>query len=271
MLQKWFSIPVEPNTLVEHGGKTYRSKCYTAAEPGDSPDWALEGLSQSSAVVLVKGDKGDKGDCGLRGTDGAAGRDGRDGLDGKDGKAGLDAPRIAEIVATDNSLTVYFNDGHAKEVPLVVDTPPDSTPIKYYKGFHNPDAAYSVGDVVKVGASVYLCTNPPAKGSLSLDNWTLLTSPAGRSGGGSGGVAGPAGPKGDKGDKGDVGPAGPPGAGTGTLRLPKYTVATLPSAATEGDMAFVTDSLGRTLDGAVHEGGSSSVVVWFDGTNWKQT
>jgi hypothetical protein len=53
-------------------------------------------------------------------------------------------------------------------------------------------------------------------------------------------------------------------------RLAKYTVATLPTNAVEGDMAFVTDGLARTLDGDVHGGGTVKLAVWYDGTAWVQ-
>jgi hypothetical protein len=271
MLQKWFPIPIEPDTVVEHLGMVYRSLRYTAAEPGRSSDWVEEGKSQSSAFALVKGDKGDQGLSGVDGKDGLDGKDGRDGRDGRDGKDGRSAPEISDIVATDKSFVVYFQNGTFKEVPFAFDTVPGSTPVKYYRGNHNYETEYTPGDMVKAGASLWLCTGVPPKGALSTDYWVQLTSP-GRIGGsgGSGGV-GPQGPKGDKGDKGDPGPAGPPGSGAGTSRLPKFTVATLPTTAVEGDMAFVTDCLGRTLDGDVHDGGTARVVVWFDGTNWKQT
>jgi hypothetical protein len=111
------------------------------------------------------------------------------------------------------------------------------------------DALYHVGDVVKAGSGLYLCTKPPAKGSLSLDYWALLMSP---------GVRVASGPT-------------SPGSGGALARLTGYTVDSLPVNAGAGDVAFVTDSLGRTLDGDVHGGGAARVVVWFDGTNWKQT
>ena len=51
------------------------------------------------------------------------------------------------------------------------------------------------------------------------------------------------------------------------LRLPEYTVATLP-AGTKGDMAYVTDALVPAFLTAVSGGGAVVTPVFFDGTNW---
>ncbi len=53
-------------------------------------------------------------------------------------------------------------------------------------------------------------------------------------------------------------------------KLPSYTVATLPSAATcgAGSMAFVTDATLTTAYTAVIGGGSNKVLVVSDGTDW---
>ena len=49
-----------------------------------------------------------------------------------------------------------------------------------------------------------------------------------------------------------------------------YTVATLPSAsaAGKGAKAFVTDATATTFASTVAGGGSTSVPVYSDGTNW---
>lgn len=50
-----------------------------------------------------------------------------------------------------------------------------------------------------------------------------------------------------------------------------YTVATLPSAITEGvgSIAFVTNALAPTFGATVVGGGSVAAPVYSDGTNWK--
>lgn len=51
------------------------------------------------------------------------------------------------------------------------------------------------------------------------------------------------------------------------LRLKGYTVATLPSG-TQGDLAFVTDALAPTYNGALTGGGAIVVKVFHNGTSW---
>jgi hypothetical protein len=53
--------------------------------------------------------------------------------------------------------------------------------------------------------------------------------------------------------------------------LKNYTVATLPSAVTEGVGArsFVTNALAPTFGATVVGGGAVAVPVYSDGTNWK--
>jgi hypothetical protein len=55
------------------------------------------------------------------------------------------------------------------------------------------------------------------------------------------------------------------------LKLPSYTVATLPAAGTAGAgaKAFVTDSNATTFAATVAGGGSNKITVTSDGTNWK--
>ena len=56
---------------------------------------------------------------------------------------------------------------------------------------------------------------------------------------------------------------------SGLMRLGVYTVATLPSAASNaGALAQVTDSSVTTNGSTVAGGGSSRVPVFSDGTNW---
>lgn len=54
---------------------------------------------------------------------------------------------------------------------------------------------------------------------------------------------------------------------TGVVRLKGYTVGTLP-VGTQGDTAFVTDSLAPTFLTAVVGGGAIVTPVFYDGTNW---
>ena len=49
-------------------------------------------------------------------------------------------------------------------------------------------------------------------------------------------------------------------------QLAQLTVATLPTDAAAGTLAFVTDSSVST--GTVAGGGSTPVLVWFNGTDW---
>lgn len=55
------------------------------------------------------------------------------------------------------------------------------------------------------------------------------------------------------------------------VKLPSYTVATLPAAATvgAGAMAYVTDSNTTTFNATVAGGGANNIKVTSDGTNWK--
>lgn len=55
---------------------------------------------------------------------------------------------------------------------------------------------------------------------------------------------------------------------TGTVRLPGYTVATLP-VGTVGQMAYVTDATSPTYNGALTGGGAVVVRVFFDGAIWR--
>lgn len=52
------------------------------------------------------------------------------------------------------------------------------------------------------------------------------------------------------------------------MRLKGYTVATLPGSPTQGDTAFVTDSLTPVTLAIVAGGGASVVTVFYNGTNW---
>jgi len=54
-------------------------------------------------------------------------------------------------------------------------------------------------------------------------------------------------------------------------RLPRYTVATLPSASGTGNgsRVFVTDANATTFASIVAGGGSNGVPVYSDGTNWR--
>ncbi len=54
---------------------------------------------------------------------------------------------------------------------------------------------------------------------------------------------------------------------TGTVRTKGYTVATLP-AGTVGDMAYVTNALTPSYLATVVGGGSQTVPVFYNGTNW---
>lgn len=60
--------------------------------------------------------------------------------------------------------------------------------------------------------------------------------------------------------------------GGGTVILPAYTVATLPSTAATGKvagaMAYVTDATAPTYNGALTGGGAVTVPVFYDGTAW---
>ena len=47
-------------------------------------------------------------------------------------------------------------------------------------------------------------------------------------------------------------------------RLPRFTVATLPATAEEGDMAYATDGR-KAAEGAA---AGTGTLVFFDGTNW---
>jgi hypothetical protein len=51
------------------------------------------------------------------------------------------------------------------------------------------------------------------------------------------------------------------------IRLPGYTVATLPAGAA-GDTAYVTDALAPVFLGTVVGGGAVTCPVFFDGANW---
>lgn len=53
-----------------------------------------------------------------------------------------------------------------------------------------------------------------------------------------------------------------------TLRLPAYTVATLPAAGTAGRVAYVTDATSPTYLGTLTGGGSVVTPVFDNGTNW---
>lgn len=55
------------------------------------------------------------------------------------------------------------------------------------------------------------------------------------------------------------------------VKVPSYTVATLPSAATvgAGSIAYVTDSNTTTYNATVAGGGANKIGVTSDGTNWK--
>ena len=57
------------------------------------------------------------------------------------------------------------------------------------------------------------------------------------------------------------------------VKLPSYTVATLPAAGTvgAGSMAYVTDSNTTTYNATVAGGGANKITVTSDGTNWKVT
>jgi hypothetical protein len=48
-----------------------------------------------------------------------------------------------------------------------------------------------------------------------------------------------------------------------------YTVATLPSASTKGQRAFVSDANATTFDSIVAGSGTNYVPVFADGTNWR--
>jgi hypothetical protein len=55
-----------------------------------------------------------------------------------------------------------------------------------------------------------------------------------------------------------------------TARLMGYTLATLPSSPSVGDLAYITDSLfSPTYDGIVNGGGSYIAKVFFNGTTWR--
>ena len=58
---------------------------------------------------------------------------------------------------------------------------------------------------------------------------------------------------------------------SGYPRLPRFTVAELPSAAQEGagTMVFVTDSNSTTFNAIVAGGGTNGVSCRSDGTNWR--
>lgn len=53
-----------------------------------------------------------------------------------------------------------------------------------------------------------------------------------------------------------------------TVRLKGYTVATLPSGATQGDTAYVTDATTPTYLGALTGGGAVVCPVFYNGTAW---
>lgn len=57
------------------------------------------------------------------------------------------------------------------------------------------------------------------------------------------------------------------------LKLPSYTVGTLPAAGTvgAGSIAYVTDANATTQNSIVAGGGSNKVLVFSDGTNWRIT
>jgi hypothetical protein len=55
----------------------------------------------------------------------------------------------------------------------------------------------------------------------------------------------------------------------GLIQLSGYTVATLPSDAQAGDLAYVTDADSPTWNATVVGSGSETVMVMYDGTNWK--
>lgn len=59
----------------------------------------------------------------------------------------------------------------------------------------------------------------------------------------------------------------PAESGTLDLKLKAYTVATLP-AGTVGDTAYVTDGASVTWRATATGGGSATVMVFYDGTNW---
>lgn len=56
---------------------------------------------------------------------------------------------------------------------------------------------------------------------------------------------------------------------TDPVRLPVYTVATLPAATAQGQKAFVTDANATTFASVVAGGGANFVPVFSDGTNWR--
>lgn len=55
---------------------------------------------------------------------------------------------------------------------------------------------------------------------------------------------------------------------TKTQKLEEYTVSTLPASPNKGDQALVTDADTPSWNTTVTGGGSSEVVVWYNGTNW---
>jgi len=52
-----------------------------------------------------------------------------------------------------------------------------------------------------------------------------------------------------------------------TVRLKSYTVATLPTGV-EGDLAYVTDANAPIYNATVSGGGSTKILVFYNGTNW---
>lgn len=56
---------------------------------------------------------------------------------------------------------------------------------------------------------------------------------------------------------------------SGTIQLPVFTVATLPTATPAGQKAFVSDALAPTLTTNVVGGGAVFTPAYSDGTNWK--
>lgn len=55
---------------------------------------------------------------------------------------------------------------------------------------------------------------------------------------------------------------------TAPVKLPTYTVATLPAVGTIGRIAVVTDALAPTFLATIAGGGTAKCIVLDNGTNW---
>ena len=129
-------------------------------------------LDETSLNVYVQGTwlakdlKGERGD------------DGKDGTRGRVGKRGVG---IEDIIAVENGWTVLLTNGETKDLYLdILNNGKEDVDqeIKRYAGNWHSSKSYSVGDVVTLTNSLFVCLSNTSDSPESSDSWAQMVSPA---------------------------------------------------------------------------------------------